>query len=137
VDAATGLTVNPIYSCNMNERWDRIFENNKLIIQGTPKTELSSKELPKNVGCQGLKSSEGNPYYYYKLTCYDGRQATFYNFDEHIECPASKKITYRYTNRDDDSQTYNVTYSCWGINVLEDEDNQMNKGIGDRYCGTW
>jgi len=124
ITAAKGLSVNPTYSCNMNDQWNRIFDKNKFVIDGTPDKELQATDLPKEASCKGLISSRLSDSNIYTVTCSDGRNSTFC---QQIPIHDGDKVLWPYDNG---QVSFNFT------NHLPNQQ-ELDTVVGNTYCGSW
>jgi hypothetical protein len=132
ISAAEGITIDPIYSCR-NGGYGTTFEN-KITIAGTPGNELFAKIFPREVKCQGLKSSEFDDHNgtRYIPTCFDGTSSTFTKtFDGPYPDPLVG-WTWKFGYYDGNEMFY--------TKPLEDEEElktEIIQKVGDGFCRSW
>lgn len=137
VFAASGLEVDSVYTCK-NGGANAVFEN-KIVIDGTPGSELQVKEFPAEMNCKGLKSStmDTNGMQYYAI-CFDGERATYQQMEVHTHCGAFGNCEKDYTYRKSSDEKY-VYLRFDRLTNVDDETLHTaldNKG-GNAFCNTW
>jgi hypothetical protein len=134
LSAAEGITIDPIYSCR-NGGYGTTFDN-RIILDGTPGNELFAKIFPREVKCQGLKSSEFEEHngIRYSPTCFDGTSSTFTKTYEGLYCnPATPGICKQ-------SFGYYDGKEMFFVEPLKDETAlkaELIKKVGNGYCRSW
>jgi hypothetical protein len=141
LSAATGLTLDPTYSCLPS---DSSFEN-KIVITGTPQGELQAAPMSSELHCQGFRSSSiRDSHQYYTPVCSDGKtSAIFWKIVEQDNGYGLTNFVYSKGNHDNlcspDSGKYcegGTLPNTWldDAHIKNMLDDIVRKGA---FCGSW